>query len=88
MSSGQRGRSKAGGDYSRYAITQSCGGLGEKMGASVRLGILLAREGLEVNHKKLFRLYREEGLAVRRRRSRKRALGTRWPILVPDPISV
>ena len=37
-----------------------------------------------MNHKKLFRLYREEGLAVRRRRSRKRALGTRRPILVPD----
>lgn len=35
-------------------------------------------------HKKLFRLYREEGLTVRRRRSRKRALGTRRPILVPD----
>jgi len=51
---------------------------------SRRLGILLAREGFEVNHKKLFRLYREEGLAVRRRRSRKRALGTRRPILVPD----
>ncbi len=49
-----------------------------------RLGILLAREGFEVNHKKLFRIYREEGLAVRRRRSRKRALGTRRPILVPD----
>ncbi len=49
-----------------------------------RLGILLAREGFEVNHKKLFRLYREEGLAVRRRRSRKRALGTRRPILLPD----
>ncbi len=49
-----------------------------------RLHILLAREGFEVNHKKLFRLYREEGLAVRRRRSRKRALGTRRPILVPD----
>ena len=48
------------------------------------LDILLAREGLEVNHKKLFRLYREEGLAVRRRRSRKRALGTRRPILGPD----
>lgn len=44
----------------------------------------LAREGFEVNHKKLFRLYREEGLAVRRRRSRKRALGTRRPIWVPN----
>lgn len=49
-----------------------------------RLGILLAREGFKVNHKKLYRLYREEGLAVRRRRGRKRALGTRRPILVPD----
>lgn len=49
-----------------------------------RLDILLARQGFEVNHKKLFRLYREEGLAVRRRRSRTRALGTRRPILVPD----
>lgn len=37
-----------------------------------------------MKHKKLFRLYRDEGLAVRRRRSRKRALGTRRPILVPD----
>ena len=36
-----------------------------------------------VNHKKLFRLYREEGLAVRRRRGRKRALGTRKPTIVP-----
>ena len=52
-----------------------------------RLGILLAREGWSVNHKKLFRLYREEGLAVRRRRSRKRALGTRRPILVPDRVN-
>ena len=49
-----------------------------------RLGILLAREGFEVNHKKLFRIYREEALAVRQRRSRKRALGTRRPILVPN----
>ena len=30
-----------------------------------------------MNHKKLYRLYREEGLAVRRRRGRKRATGTR-----------
>src|SRR3546814_2046906 len=49
---------------------------------SRRLGILLAREGLEANHKKVFRLYREEGLEVRRRRGRKRALGTRRPMLL------
>lgn len=49
-----------------------------------RLGILLQREGINANHKKIFRIYREEGLAVRRRRGRKRALGTRRPIIVPD----
>ena len=48
-----------------------------------RLGILLRREGFVVNHKKLFRLYREEGLTVRRRRGRKRAVGTRKPRIVP-----
>lgn len=49
-----------------------------------RLHILLQREGISVNHKKLFRLYREERLTVRKRGGRKRALGTRRPILVPD----
>ena len=37
-----------------------------------------------VNHKRLFRLYREERLMVRRRGGRKRALGTRAPMLVPQ----
>jgi putative transposase len=45
-----------------------------------RLGYLLAREGLRPNHKKLLRLYREEGLKVRRRGGRKRAIGTRAPM--------
>ena len=36
-----------------------------------------------MNHKKLRRLYREEGLAVRRQRGRKRATGTREPMPVP-----
>lgn len=49
-----------------------------------RLGILLEREGVVMNKKKLFRLYREEGLAVRRRRGRKRATGTRAPMVLPD----
>ena len=49
-----------------------------------RLGILLEREGVSLNKKKLFRLYREEGLAVRRRRGRKRATGMRTPMSVPD----
>src|ERR1041384_159339 len=42
------------------------------------------REGFVVNHKRLFRLYREERLVVRRRGGRKRALGTRAPMLVPQ----
>ena len=49
-----------------------------------RLGLLLSREGLVLNHKKLRRLYAEERLQVRRRGGRKRALGTRAPIAVPD----
>ncbi len=49
-----------------------------------RLGYLLAREGLRPNHKKLLRIYREEGLKVRRRGGRKRALGTRAPMMLPE----
>ena len=49
-----------------------------------RLGLLLSREGLRPNHKKLRRLYREERLQVRRRGGRKRAIGTRAPMAVPD----
>ena len=42
-----------------------------------RLHILLRREGYVVNRKKTQRLYREEGLTVRRRKGRKRASGAR-----------
>ena len=48
-----------------------------------RLHILLKREGWEVNWKKLYRLYREEGLTVRKRGGRKRAVGTRTPMAIP-----
>ncbi len=44
-----------------------------------RLHVLLRREGWELNWKKLYRVYREEGLTVRERGGRKRALGTRAP---------
>jgi putative transposase len=37
-----------------------------------------------MNHKKLRRLYREERLQVRRRGGRKRALGTRAPMALPQ----
>jgi len=49
-----------------------------------RLHVLLKREGTLVNHKKLRRLYSEEHLQVRRRCGRKRALGTRSPIAIPQ----
>jgi len=48
-----------------------------------RLHVLLKREGYVINHKRLFRLYREEKLAVRRRGGRKRAIGIRAPMKVP-----
>jgi putative transposase len=46
-----------------------------------RLHVLLRQEGLVMNRKKTQRLYREEGLSVRRRRGRKRATGTRAPLI-------
>lgn len=42
-----------------------------------RIHIMLGRQGIRMNQKKLRRLYREEGLQVRKRGGRKRALGTR-----------
>ena len=42
-----------------------------------RIGILLEREDYKMNHKKLFRLYQEEGLAVKRRKGWKRVPGSR-----------
>jgi putative transposase len=49
-----------------------------------RLHILLRREGVVLNWKKLYRLYREERLMVRKRGGRKRALGTRAPMAIPQ----
>lgn len=47
------------------------------------LHVLLRREGFAVNHKRPFRIYREERLTVRRRGGLKRAIGTRAPMLTP-----
>ena len=49
-----------------------------------RVHVMLERQGWQVNQKKIRRLYREEKLQVRKRAGRKRALGTRRPILVPE----
>lgn len=47
-----------------------------------RLHILLRRDGETLNRKKTQRLYREEGLTVRCRKGRKRAVGMRAPLPV------
>ena len=47
-----------------------------------RLFILLRRDGEVSGRNRIYRLYREEGLSVRRRKARRRAVGTRAPILV------
>ena len=49
-----------------------------------RLGVLLRREGLVVNHKRLFRIYTEERLTMRRRRRKQAARLPREA--VPSPI--
>ncbi len=49
-----------------------------------RLHILLKREAWAVNWNKLYRIYPEEGLTVRNRGGGKRALGTRWPMAIPQ----
>ena len=47
-----------------------------------RLFILLRREGEPSGINRIYRLYREEGLTVRKRKARRRAVGARAPILV------
>src|SRR5690606_18583703 len=49
-----------------------------------RLHLLRKREGVAVNWKKLYRLYREERLTVRKCGGRKRAPGTRAPLAIPQ----
>ena len=46
-----------------------------------RLFILLRRDGETSGKNRIYRLYREEGLSVRKRKGRRRATGTRAPIL-------
>ncbi len=48
-----------------------------------RIHLMLKRQGEAINLKKLRRLYREERLQVKRRGGRKRALGTRRPLVLP-----
>lgn len=48
-----------------------------------RIHILLKRDGIQINHKKVFRIYKQLGLKVLKRGGRKRALGQR---VVPIPL--
>ena len=52
-----------------------------------RIHTLLKREGVRVNHKRVFRLYKLSGLKVLRRGGRKRALGIRAISLTPSGIN-
>lgn len=47
-----------------------------------RLFVLLRQAGEPSGKNRIYRLYREEGLSVRKRRGRRRAVGARAPILV------
>ena len=49
-----------------------------------RLHFLLGKEGVVMNQKRFRRLYREEGLQVRKRSGRKRAIGLRAPMTIPS----
>lgn len=49
-----------------------------------RLWVLLRREGWPVNHKRIYRLYCEEGLKLRKRRRRARAQVERVPLSKPS----
>ena len=47
-----------------------------------RLFVLLRQEGERSGMNRIYRIYREEGLTVRKRRARRRAVGVRAPILI------
>jgi putative transposase len=49
-----------------------------------RIWQLLRREGLHVNHKRVYRIYHLNGLGVKRRRRRKGLATERLPLLRPD----
>lgn len=52
---------------------------------SPRIHLMLRREGMVVNHKRTERIYREEGLSLRKRKRKKTAAGAR--IILPAPVA-
>ncbi len=63
------------------------GGAERRRSGYRRLHLLLLREGIAVNHKKLYRIHKEEKLTVRKRGGGKRALGTRAPMTIPQGVN-
>jgi transposase InsO family protein len=49
-----------------------------------RIQVLLRREGWSVNHKRTYRLYREQGLAVRKRKRKRIGVAERLPLPIAD----
>ena len=52
-----------------------------------RLSVLLRRDGQTENHKRIYRLYREEGLSVRRRKRKRIGAVERQPLTVPTGVN-
>lgn len=52
-----------------------------------RIHHALKREGVKINHKKLFRIYRELGIKVKKRGNRKRCTGPRKPKIVAKSVN-
>lgn len=63
------------------AHLQAVTSLSERRACSI-IGADLRREGEPSGINRIYRLYREEGFTVRKRRARRKAVGTRAPILV------
>lgn len=53
-----------------------------------RLHILLKREGFSVNHKRLYRLYKQEELSVRKRKRKRTAVTERNKALAPERANI
>ena len=66
-----RYEAQRGNDYELRTRMRELAGERKRFG-SPRLRIMLKREGLVVNHKRTERIYREEGLGLRRKRRRRR----------------
>ncbi|MCC6306662.1 MAG: transposase [Rhodobacteraceae bacterium] len=67
---------RATGDAASHVALRGAAGRHRRFGDR-HLHVILRRDGHVLNRKRTLRICREEGLPARRRRSRKRALGTR-----------